>query len=62
MECASKKLYQMSAFSQANGRDMFAFRFQVLRATPEQELQFVTGELTMKRFSVIVFGLLPHFT
>ena len=41
---------------------MFAFRFQVLRATPEQELQFVTGELTMKRFSVIVFGLLPHFT
>jgi DNA uptake protein ComE-like DNA-binding protein len=37
--------------------DRFAFRVQAFRTTPEQEVQFIIGELIMKRFSLVVLTL-----
>jgi DNA uptake protein ComE-like DNA-binding protein len=37
-------------------RDCVAFRFQALSTTPQQDVQFITGGLIIKRSSIVVLG------
>ena len=58
MECIPRKnCIKRFNFLQQIMKKRFDLRFQVLRATPKQEVQFNTGGLIMKRFMVVVLGL-----